>query len=83
MFIFLALCIAAVILTVFSKKDSDGASEIFGYQMRLVVTDSMGASEHTDVSNYKIKSIPVNSMVFIKLMLTAAVIIASNSVKLA
>lgn len=68
MFAFLALCIAAVILTVFSKKDSDGASEIFGYQMRLVVTDSMGASEHTDVSNFKIKSIPVNSMVFIKLM---------------
>ena len=68
MYIFLILCIAAVILTVFSKKDSDGASEIFGYQIRVVITDSMGESEYTDVSNYKIKSIPVNSLVFIKLM---------------
>ena len=33
MYIFLAICIFAIILTVFSEKDVDGASEIFGYQM--------------------------------------------------
>ena len=68
MYIFLAVCIFAVIITVFSKKDADGASEIFGYQFRLVVSDSMAKSEHTDVSNYEIKSIPINSMIFVELM---------------
>lgn len=70
MYIFLAICIAAVILTVFSKKDADGASEIFGYQMRLVVTDSMGACDQTDVSKYEIGSIPINSMIFVEKMPT-------------
>ena len=55
MYIFLAICIFAVIITVFSKKDTDGASEIFGYQMRLVVSDSMGECASTDVSKYEIK----------------------------
>lgn len=68
MVIFLVLCVAALILTVFSKKDRDGASEIFGYQMRVVVSDSMGKCDQTDVSDYKIKSIPINSMVFVKVV---------------
>ena len=68
MYIFLAICIFAIILTVFSEKDVDGASEIFGYQMRVVTSDSMGKSEYTDVSGYKIKSIPINSMVFVKML---------------
>lgn len=68
MYIFLAVCIFSIVLTVFSKKDVDGASEIFGYQMRIVTSDSMGKSEHTDVSEFKIKSIPVNSMVFVKML---------------
>ncbi len=68
MYIFLAVCIASIILTVFAKKDEDGTSELFGYQMRIVVSDSMAKSEFTDVSSYKIKHIPINSMVFIKLM---------------
>ena len=68
MFVFLAICIFAVILTVFSKKDTDGASEIFGYQMRVVVSDSMGASDQTDVSKFEIGSIPLHSMIFVKLM---------------
>lgn len=66
MFIFLALCIFAVIVTVAGKKEVDGATEIFGYQMRIVTSDSMGACEYTDVSKYEIKSIPINSMVFVE-----------------
>ena len=55
MYIFLAFCIFTVIVTLLSKRDSDGAAEIFGYQMRIVTSDSMAKSEYTDVSDYKIK----------------------------
>lgn len=68
MYVFLAVCLITVFLTISSKKDADGASEIFGYQMRVVTSDSMAASEYTDVSGYEIKDIPVRSMVFIKVM---------------
>ena len=68
LYIFLAICIFAVFVTVLSKRDSDGAAEIFGYQMRLVTSDSMSESEFTDASAYKIKDIPIRSMVFVKVM---------------
>lgn len=68
LYIFLVLCIFVVILTIFSKRDVDGAVEIFGHQMRLVTSDSMGACEYTDVSDFEIKDIPVRSMVFIEAM---------------
>lgn len=68
MYLFLAICIFSVIMTVISKRSADGAAELFGYQIRVVTSDSMGASEFTDVSNYDIKSIPVRSLIFIKLM---------------
>ena len=68
LYIFLAICIFSVLVTVLSKKDSDGAAEVFGYQMRVVTSDSMSESEFTDVSAYKIKDIPIRSMVFVKVM---------------
>ncbi len=68
LYIFLAVCILSVILTVFSKKDADGAAEIFGYQMRVVTSDSMAECEYTDVSDFKIGSIPSRSMVFVRVM---------------
>lgn len=68
LYIFLAICIFAVFVTVVSKRDSDGAAEVFGYQMRVVTSDSMSECEHTDVSAYKIKDIPIRSMVFVKVM---------------
>lgn len=67
-YVFIVLCIVAVLFTIFSKKDIDGAAEIFGYQMRIVETDSMAKCELTDVSDYDIKSIPRGSLIFIKLM---------------
>ena len=68
LYIFLAICIFAVIVTAISKRDSDGAAEVFGYQMRVVTSDSMSESEFSDVSAYKIKDIPIRSMVFVKVM---------------
>lgn len=68
LYLFLAICIFSVLVTVFSKKDADGAAEIFGYQMRVVTTDSMAKCELTDVSDFKIKSLPVGTLLFIKTM---------------
>lgn len=68
LYFFLLICIVTVLITVLSKRDSDGAAEIFGYQMRVVTSDSMAKCEHTDVSEFRIKDIPIRSMVFVKLM---------------
>lgn len=67
-YLFLALCIFSVVITVLSKRDADGAAEVFGYQMRIVTSDSMAACEYTDVSGFEIKSIPIRSMIFVKTM---------------
>ena len=64
--IFFAVCIAVLVLSVMAKKDSDGAVNIFGSQMRIVISDSMAKCDETDVSNYEIKDIPVKSVVFIQ-----------------
>ena len=68
LYLFLAVCVCSLVLTIFAKKDSDGTPEVFGHQLRIVVSDSMAKSEFTDVSDYKIKHIPINTMVFIKLV---------------
>lgn len=68
LYLFLALCIFSVFLTVFSKKEADGAAEIFGYQMRIVTSASMEKCDKTDVSAYDIGDIPVRSMIFVKTM---------------
>ena len=63
---FMALCAALVITSLIMKRNSDDALTLFGYQARIVQSDSMEKSELTDVSNYKIKDIPVKSLVFIE-----------------
>lgn len=68
LYLFLAVCVVALVLTLFSKKDVDGAAEIFGYQMRVVTSDSMAECELTDVTGYSVGSIPVRSMVFVEVM---------------
>jgi uncharacterized membrane protein len=68
LYIFLAVCAFMVLITLMSKRDSDGAAEVFGYQMRIVISDSMAESEFTDTSAYQIKDIPVRSMVFVKVV---------------
>ena len=66
LYTFLAICIFSVFMTLTAKRSPDGAAEIFGYQMRVVTSDSMAKCEHTDVSAFKIKDIPIRSMVFVK-----------------
>lgn len=66
LYLFLALCIIVVGFTVFGARNEDGAVNVFGYQMRIVTTDSMAPCEATDVSDYEIGSIRRRSVVFIK-----------------
>lgn len=68
MYIFLSLCLVMLLLCIFIKKDSDGAVSILGYQTRIVVSESMEkcSSTYDVISKYKIKSIPLKSLVFIK-----------------
>ena len=66
LYLFLAICIFSLGLTIFAKKDSDGTAEVFGYQFRIVITESMAKCDETDVSDYDIKSIPLRSMVFVE-----------------
>ena len=66
-YVFCALCLLLVLFTVFSKRDSDGAVKVLGYEMRIVVSGSMEKHPDVDVSNYKIKSIKTGSIVFVKL----------------
>ena len=58
----------AVFVTLGAKKNADGAATLFGYQLRFVQTGSMEKSEHTDVSGFKIKSIPTRSCVFVQVI---------------
>ena len=66
MYAFILLCMAAVMLSITSKKDVDGASYILGYQMRYVTSSSMEKSIHTDVSDYKIKDLPLKTLIVIE-----------------
>lgn len=68
MYVFLCICILAVFFTVTARNGADGTAEVFGYQMRIVTSDSMDKCEYTDVSGFEIKSIPIRSMVFVKVM---------------
>ena len=63
---FFLLCLVGLFLSITAKQNSDGAMELFGREMRLVVSPSMEKSAATDVSGYEIKDIPVNSIVFIE-----------------
>ena len=63
LFVFFTLTISIT-----AKKDSDGTATVFGYQLRFVQASSMEKCEQTDVSKYKIKSIPVKSCVFVEVM---------------
>jgi ABC-type multidrug transport system fused ATPase/permease subunit len=69
---FVIVGLLTVLLTILSKREPDGAANIFGMQMRIVLSPSMEKCDETDVSAYKIKDIPVKSMVFIELVPTDA-----------
>lgn len=61
------LLVFSVFTLFFSVSSRDGSETgFFGYQMRLVVSESMEKCDETDVSDYEIKDIPINSLVFIR-----------------
>lgn len=66
--VIVAFALLFVVLTLSSNKDSDGTSEIFNKQFRIITTNSMEKCDETDVSGYDIKSLSVNDMVFIELV---------------
>lgn len=67
LYIFLALSIFLLVVSIVSKNNSDGAVNLFGYEMRIVVSSSMEKSEYSpDVSKYKIKDIKIKSVVFVE-----------------
>ena len=65
-YLFLALCVFAVVITLLSGKSADGAANVFGYQMRVVVSNSMEACDETDIEGFDIGSIPLHSLIFTK-----------------
>ena len=65
LYVFVAICLFGVVITISSKKDRDGTATVFGMQMRVVETPSMEKCDDTDVSGFEIQDIPVGSMVFI------------------
>lgn len=67
LYLFLALSLFMLVITLSSKNSKDGAISLFGYEMRIVASSSMELSEYSpDVSGYKIKDIKVKSMVFVE-----------------
>ncbi len=68
LYLFIAVCIFGIIVSITSKKDDDGATTIFGVQMRSVISPSMEKCDLTDVSSFEIKDIPTKSLVFIKVL---------------
>ncbi len=69
-YLFVAVGLFTVMITIFSKRDVDGTVNVFGKEMRIVQTASMEKNPNTDVSQYKVKDIPTGSMVFIDLVPT-------------
>ncbi len=63
--ILLVFAAFVLVVTITAKKDSDGSSKVFGYKLYFVQSGSMEKCEYVDVSEYKIKSIPVKSCIFV------------------
>jgi len=62
------ICTAMIIITIISPKGADGASQIFGYELRIVESNSMEECDATDVSKYEIGSFPKNTMIIVELV---------------
>ncbi len=69
-YLFFAICLVALFFSIKLKlddRDNDGAVDIFGMQMRIVQSDSMAELKDAEYdSEWRIKNIPVRSMIFIE-----------------
>lgn len=70
LYVILAIALFVVLLSVTTKKDVDGAATVLGKQFRIVRSDSMASCEETDVSDYKIKDLPVKTLLVIDVVPT-------------
>lgn len=68
LYLFFSLSLVLLLFSIISKKNNDDAINIFGYQLRIVTSESMAKNKETydDIKNYSIKSIPLRSLVLIK-----------------
>lgn len=68
MYTFLFLSLVMLVFTIATKKDKDDSITIFGYQTRLVISESMEkcSSTYDQIKKYQIKDIPVKSLLLIK-----------------
>ena len=67
-FILISVSIIAILISISSPRGEDGASQIFGHELRIVQSDSMQEHSDTDVSAYKIGSFKKNTMVALELV---------------
>lgn len=67
-YMFLGISLILLIFAIASKKDDDGAINIFNYQLRIVISPSMEKNEETynQIKNYDIKDIKTKSLVVVK-----------------
>ena len=72
LYVILVIALFAVVLSVATKKDADGAATVFGKQLRIVRSDSMEKCEETDVSGFEIKDLPVKTLLVIDVVPTDA-----------
>lgn len=63
---FIILSLAILVITIVSKKSYNNTCSIFNYELRIVITDSMKKNDNVDVSSFKIKSIPKNSLILVE-----------------
>ena len=68
LYVFIMMCVLAVVITITGKKRGDDGVTLFGKQLRIVLSPSMEECDQTNVSAYDIKDIPVKSMVFIDIV---------------
>ena len=62
------ICTAMIVITVVSPKGVDGASQLFGYELRIVESNSMEACDQTDITGYEIGSLHKDTMIAITLV---------------
>ena len=72
LYVILVIALFAVVLSVATKKDADGAATVFGKQIRIVRSDSMEKCEETDVSGFEIKDLSVKTLLVIDVVPTDA-----------
>ncbi len=68
LYVIIAIAMFVLVISITSKKDSDGTATVFGHQLRFVQSDSMEQCDLTDVSNFEIKSIRVKACVFVEVV---------------